>query len=83
MRQPVGLPKKVIAWALTALIGFSNVFVPDVAWAQEEPSVPEWAVDDGDVEDGLSAQAALPTKYDMRSEGVVTPVFSRVRNISK
>ncbi len=74
MRQLVGLPKKVIAWALTALIGFSNVFVPDVAWAQEEPSVPEWAVDDGDVEDGLSAQAALPTKYDMRSEGVVTPV---------
>lgn len=41
MKQPAGLPKKAIAWALTALIGFSGTYVPDVAWAQEDPAVPE------------------------------------------
>ena len=74
MKEPVGLPKKAVTWALAALIGFSGVYVPDVARAQEEPAVPEWAVDDGNVEDGLHGEAALPTKYDLRSEGVVTPV---------
>ena len=50
------------------------MYVPDVAWAEEGPAVPEWAVDDGEAQDGLSAQATLPTAYDMRSDGLVTPV---------
>ena len=74
MRRSIGLPKKVIACALAALLGVSGVYVPDVAWAQEEQAIPEWAVDDGEAQDGFSVQATLPSKYDMRSDGLVTPV---------
>jgi hypothetical protein len=28
-------------------MGLSGVYVPDVALAQEEPEIPEWAIDDG------------------------------------
>ena len=83
MRRSIGLPKKVIACALAALLGVSGVYVPDVAWAQEEPAVPEWAVDDGQSERpedepfGIGAQADLPAAYDMRNDGVVTPVKSQ------
>ena len=74
MKQSVGLPTKVIACALAVLLGLSGVYVPDVAWAEEQPAVPEWAVDDGETQDDLSAQATLPAAYDMRSDGLVTPV---------
>lgn len=41
--------------------------------ASEE--VPEWAIDDGDHDDVVvTAQADFPTAYDMRTEGIVTPV---------
>lgn len=38
--------------------------------------VPEWAIDDGQDEDTreVTAQAALPSTYDLRTEGLVTPV---------
>ena len=83
MRRSIGLPKKVIACALAALLGVSGVHVPDVAWAQEEQAIPEWAVDDGRSEhpeeepSGIGVQAALPAAYDMRNDGVVTPVKSQ------
>ena len=36
--------------------------------------IPEWAVDDGADAFALTAQSALPSKYDLRSDGLVTPV---------
>jgi len=44
--------------------------------AATDEGVPEWAVDDGadEGEAELTVQAALPSKYDLRSDGLVTPV---------
>ncbi|MDO4798741.1 MAG: lectin like domain-containing protein [Coriobacteriales bacterium] len=76
-------PKKVVAWALAVTMGLSGVYVPNVAWAEEEPEIPEWAIDDGQSENPeeespvLQTQAALPAAYDMRDDGIVTPVKSQ------
>ena len=47
--------------------------------AATDEDVPEWAVDDGaDAQSGkLEAESALPSKYDLRSDGLVTPVKSQ------
>ena len=44
--------------------------------AAKETGVPEWAVDDDPeaAEPKLTAQAALPSRYDLRDDGFVTPV---------
>lgn len=73
--------------AVSVSMVLSLAFTPATAsaWGEEfDPSaedqtaqagVPEWAVDDGEnQEDWLSEQAALPSYYDLRDEGLVTPV---------
>ena len=71
----------VVAVAMTGTMSF----VPALASAQQESAdsttgistgIPEWAIDDGDnaQESPLTAQAAIPSTYDLRSEGLVTPV---------
>ena len=42
--------------------------------AAKGDNVPEWAVDDGADAPALTAQAALPARYDLRGDGFVTPV---------
>ena len=43
--------------------------------AGEVSVIPEWAIDDGEnAEGGLEAQATPPATYDLRTEGLVTPV---------
>lgn len=82
--------KKPVAVVTSISLAFSLAVAPGVASAraaQDEPTadamaisdVPEWAVDDGaDAQTGkLEAQAALPSKYDLRSDGLVTPVKSQ------
>ncbi len=67
-----------------AMIGTLS-FAPTLASAQQESQelaigsvsaeVPEWAIDDGqNAQSAMSAQAAIPSAYDLRSEGLVTPV---------
>ena len=60
---------------------FSLAFAPGVASAFAAPSgaqandVPAWAIDDGqDASSELTAQASLPTTYDLRSDDLVTSV---------
>lgn len=48
-----------------------------VASARAATGVPEWATDGGGEEAMLTAQASLPKKYDLRSDGLVTPVKSQ------
>ncbi len=68
------------AWqgALSLFVTLAMAFasVPSIAFANEEPSdqTPEWAVDDGTHDEAITAQAEIPTAYDMRTEGLVTPV---------
>ena len=82
--------KKPVAVVTSIALAFSLAVAPGVASAraaQDELAVgtmamdgiPEWAVDDGvDAQSGkLEAQSALPSKYDLRSDGLVTPVKSQ------
>ena len=77
--------KKPVAVVTSISLAFSLAVAPGVASAraaQDEPTadamaisdVPEWAVDDGSNASSLTAQSALPSKYDLRSDGLVTPV---------
>lgn len=64
---------------LMGLVGAALVasLVPGMAVADESPQadVPEWALDDGSAGPvGLSAQSSLPSSYDLRDDGLVTPV---------
>ena len=79
--------KKPAAVVTSISLAFSLAVAPGVAsalaaqdgltvGATAMSDVPEWAVDDGaDAQTGkLKAQSALPSKYDLRSDGLVTPV---------
>ncbi len=77
--------KKPVAVVTSIALAFSLAVAPGVASAgdaQDELAagatamgdVPEWAVDDGSNASALTAQSALPSKYDLRSDGLVTPV---------
>lgn len=71
------LGRLVFSAAVSVAMAFAPTFAPGLAsaWANEDAAaVPEWAVDDGSCEDAFEAQAALPTTYDLRDEGLVTPV---------
>lgn len=52
--------------------------VPTAALAEvaQASDTPEWAIDDGDddQEVALTTQAALPQQYDLRNDGLVTPI---------
>ena len=82
--------KKPVAVVTSIALAFSLAVAPGVASAgdaQDELAagatamgdVPEWAVDDGaDAQSGkLEAESALPSAYDLRSDGLVTPVKSQ------
>ena len=82
--------KKPVAVVTSIALALSLAVAPGVASARVAQDglavgtmaisdVPEWAVDDGaDAQTGkLEAQAALPSKYDLRSDGLVTPVKSQ------
>ena len=59
------------------MVALSLAAAPGVARAEDAASVPEWAIDDGgddQGEAGLTAQAELPAAYDLRNDGLVTPV---------
>ena len=65
--------------ALAGLMGLTLTasLVPTVAVAVTGTAsdLPEWAQDDGDHAEGpLGVQASLPSKYDLRNDGFVTPV---------
>ncbi len=77
--------KKPIAVVTSISLAFSLAVAPGVASARAAQDglavgataisdVPEWAVDDGSNASALTAQSALPSKYDLRSDGLVTPV---------
>ena len=53
--------------------------VEEPAAAKKDDGIPEWAVDDDPdaAAPKLTAQAELPTRYDLREYGVVTPVKSQ------
>ncbi len=64
---------------LVGLLGVTLAasLVPGVAGADQSIStdVPEWAQDTGEsTPDAMTTQAALPQKYDLRDDGLVTPV---------
>ena len=80
--------KKPVAVVTSIALAFSLAVAPRVAsarGAEDELAVgtmamdgiPEWAVDDGADDFALTAQSALPSKYDLRSDGLVTPVKSQ------
>ena len=80
--------KKPVAVVTSISLAFSLAVAPGVASARAAQDglavgattmgdVPEWAVDDGSNASALSAQSALPSKYDLRSDGLVTPVKSQ------
>ncbi len=70
MKRPSTFDRKLLCGLLAGAMAFA---VPIPTLANED--VPEWAVDDGgDEGEGLQTQASLPTAYDLRNEGVVTPV---------
>ena len=77
--------KKPVAVVTSIALAFSLAVAPGVASARVAQDgltvgataisdVPEWAVDDGADAFALTAQSALPSKYDLRSDGLVTPV---------
>ena len=77
--------KKPVAVVTSIALAFSLAVAPGVASARVAQDgltvgataisdVPEWAVDDGSNASALTAQSALPSKYDLRSDGLVTPV---------
>ena len=71
MRRPSTLGRRLVCGLLAGAMAFT---APAVALA-DEGDVPEWAIDDGGDEDaGVQAEAALPTSYDLRNDGLVTPV---------
>lgn len=80
--------KKPVAIVTSIALAFSLAVAPGVASARVAQDglavgtmaisdVPEWAVDDGSNASALTAQSALPSKYDLRSDGLVTPVKSQ------
>jgi len=77
--------KKPVAVVTSIALAFSLAVAPGVASARVAQDgltvgstaisdVPEWAVDDGSNASALTAQSALPSSYDLRSDGLVTPV---------
>ncbi|MBR3224823.1 MAG: hypothetical protein IKF78_05835 [Atopobiaceae bacterium] len=77
--------KRPVAVVTSIVLAFSLAVTPGVASAgdaQDELAagatamgdVPEWAVDDGFNASALAPQSTLPKKYDLRSDGLVTPV---------
>ncbi len=68
------LLKRVISPVVSASMVFSFMIAPAIANADETPGVPEWAIDDGQSASALSIQAEVPSKYDLRDDGLVTPV---------
>ncbi len=85
MRIHSKLGRSVLSSIVAVTMAGSLSFAPALASAQETQSlaagvmsagVPEWAIDDGEnAQEGvLTAQAAIPGTYDLRSEGLVTPV---------
>ena len=70
MKRPSTFGRKLLCGLLAGAMAFA---VPIPTLANED--VPEWAVDDGgDEGEGLQAQASLPLTYDLRNDGLVTPV---------
>ena len=80
--------KKPVAVVTSIALALSLAVAPGVASARAAQDgltvgataisdVPEWAVDDGSNASALTAQSALPSKYDLRSDGLVTPVKSQ------
>ena len=80
--------KKPVAVVTSIALAFSLAVAPGVASARAAQDglavgtmamdgIPEWAVDDGSNASALTAQSALPSKYDLRSDGLVTPVKSQ------
>ena len=83
--------KKPVAVVTSAVLALSLALTPGGAAMAEEvlvddavandaatdEGVPEWAVDDGSNASALTAQAALPSKYDLRNDGLVTSVKSQ------
>ncbi len=82
--------KKPVAVVTSVALALSLAVAPGVASARVAQNglavgtmamdgIPEWAVDDGvDAQSGkLEAQSALPSKYNLRSDGLVTPVKSQ------
>ena len=71
----------VVAVAMVGTLSFAPALASarqggqDLATGSIATGLPEWAIDDGNAQVGdMSAQAVLPGTYDLRSEGLVTPV---------
>ncbi|MBQ9003148.1 MAG: hypothetical protein IJ087_14960 [Eggerthellaceae bacterium] len=80
------LRRSIVSSVVAVAMAGSLSLAPAIASARQEPQnlatgtmsaeVPEWAIDDGGhaQEGGLTVQAAIPSAYDLHSEGLVTPV---------
>jgi len=86
MRRHSKRRTSAIAVVVSIAMAFSLTIAPGLASAKGSvygpasssalSGVPEWAVDDGqNLQDyGVATQAGLPVTYDLRAEGLVTPV---------
>ena len=85
MKKRTKLRRSLLSSIVAVAMVSSLSFAPALASAKQESQdlaagsisngVPEWAIDDGNAQnEGLFAQAAVPAQYDLRSEGMVTPV---------
>ena len=83
LKRPVAVVTSIaLALSLAAAPGVASALAAQdelAVGAMAMDGIPEWAVDDGvDAQSGkLEAQSALPSKYDLRSDGLVTPVKSQ------
>lgn len=71
----------IVAVAMVGSLSFAPALASarqggqDLAPGSVTAGVPEWAIDDGGAPEGkLSAQTVIPKQFDLRNEGVVTPV---------
>ena len=66
--------RRGMASVVSASMVFSFMIAPAFANTAEAADVPEWAADNGQHSPALSAQASIPDQYDLRNDGLVTPV---------
>ena len=84
MRKTTKMRRSILSSIVAVAMVSSLSFAPALAYAQQgsqalatgsvSGGTPEWAIDDGGAQGAPPAPAGIPATYDLRSEGLVTPV---------